>query len=372
VNGTLRGSVASVGGFSPDTQQMHLGSVRGTTYPAPGVCYYGCGGGHAIPTAQEMADAAAASLAAKAFSPISGKTDKWWDLKADIAAAGGAVPLTYAERVSGTDRFTRSNPDLKLRITARTERLRTHEIAPVFRGLSAFSDSSRYSAADGFDADAAGWWGLVAFIVTTQAVATANTRGLLSRMSNVTNTGWDVRLTGTNNLITFGMADASATPNYSLNGSTAITATDLNRIQVFGFGFDSSVNYTRCYWKRNAVAPAARSGLTRSPSSPLTLGALSYPGYPSDSGIVILGAALGTGWPAPGEWNAAYDAIIASERVVGIANRTSALYDVTLDVQEANGAVPTTIRNRAGATGDLTRGASAPTIAPVYGRTFGW
>lgn len=222
------------------------------------------------------------------------------------------------------------------------------------------------------DADAAGWWGLVAFIVTTQAVATANTRGLLSRMSNVTNTGWDVRLTGTNNLITFGMADASATPNYSLNGSTAITATDLNRIQVFGFGFDSSVNYTRCYWKRNAVAPAARSGLTRSPSSPLTLGALSYPGYPSDSGIVILGAALGTGWPAPGEWNAAYDAIIASERVLGIANRTSALYDVTLDVQEANGAVPTTIRNRAGATGDLTRGASAPTIAPVYGRTFGW
>lgn len=372
INGVLRGSIANVGGFSPDTQPMYLGSVRGTTYPAPGVCYYGLGGAHAIPTAQEIADAATASLAAKSFVAIPGKTDKWWDLKADIAAAGGAVPLVFPERISGTDRLTRGNPDLKLRVTERTERTRTHEIAAVFRGLSAFSDANRYSALDGFDADATGWWGLVAFIVTSQTV-TSNTRGLISRVSNAPIAGWDVRLTGTNSLITFGMADGtSPTPNYQLNGSTAITATDLNRVQVFGFGFDPSVSYTRCYWKRAAIAPAARNGVTPAPSGPLTLGALSYAGYPSDSGIIIIGAALGNGWPQPGEWNQAYDAIVSRERVVGIANRTLALYDVQQDIIDAGGSAPTTITNRAGSTGHLTRGGSAPTVSPLYGRTFGW
>jgi hypothetical protein len=90
-------------------------SNAGGTYASDeGIVTFGGGGGHFIPTAGELATAAAASLASGRFTAIPAKTDKLWDFTQDMVESGNVLPSVFKERVSGVDHLTRVGTSMEL------------------------------------------------------------------------------------------------------------------------------------------------------------------------------------------------------------------------------------------------------------------
>lgn len=316
------------------------------------------------PSDAQIAAAASAALSAGRIVGVPGHSQRY-DLVQDVIDAGGKVPAIWRERVANTNTMTTVGAPLQ--VAQRTERTWSYETSPIYYGATAFTDADRYVFDGGFPGDAASWWGLLWYLVTSQSVPSA-TRGLLA--CNTATSGWDVRTTLTNTTIAMGFADGAG--SYTTVGTSAIAAADVGKVQAFGFGWNAPVGQPQTFAKRAAIAAAARTGYTPSAGgTPLVLGGFSAAGNAATAGISILGFALGFGAPALAEWQAAFDAGLALERVIGIANRTSTLVDLTLDAKANGGALAALAQDRAGGGRAMTR-AGSPTITAHHARSFGW
>lgn len=229
----------------------------------------------------------------------------------------------------------------------------------LYYGASGFGAGDQYSYVNGFVGDAAGFWVLLWYVITSQSVPSA-TRILLGCG------GWDIRTSLAHSTISLGFLDGAS--SYTIVGTTAITAADVGKVQCFGFCWDGLAQQVRPFSKRTALAATARSGYTAAP------GALAFGrvlSWPADAGISLLGFAVGLGSPADAEFLAAYDAGKAQGRVVGIAGRTSTLIDLTLDAKGNGGVLPAVLADRAGGGRALTRAGNVTTTTH-YALAYGW
>lgn len=308
------------------------------------------------PSDAQIAAAASAALSAGRIVGVPGHSQRY-DLVQDVIDAGGKVPAIWRERVANTNTMTTVGAPLQ--VAQRTERVWSYETSPIYYGASGFGAGDQYAYANGFVGDAAGFWALLWYVITSQSVPSA-TRILLGCG------GWDIRTSLANSTIGLGFMDGAS--SYTIVGTTAITAADVGKVQCFGFCWDGPAQQVRPFSKRTALAATARSGYTAAP------GALAFGrvlSWPADAGISLLGFAVGFGSPANAEFLAAYDAGMAQERVAGIAERSSTLVDLTLDAKGNGGVLPAVLADRAGGGRALTRAGNV-TTTPHYARAYGW
>lgn len=366
VNGIKKGSDYTYT-YPVATGQMVLGyDYPSASQVAGDIEIFGVVGGNGastVPTDAEMWSHYLGCTFARAPIAISGKTTHLYDITQDIAAAGTTnLPTVLRERVSGVEHMARVGAPLQ--VAQRTERTYSYDTSPILYGLANHSDNDYYDTQDGEAGDLMGWWGYVAFVVTSQAVSSA-TRALIGKLTATT--GWDIRVTGTNSVVQVGWQDS--TPAYAYVGAAALGAADVGKVQVYGWTWDAPSGMVRVYHKRVLSTSASRTGYTPG-TGRFILGTGYTAGYAATSGLSILGFALGRGTPTLGEWHYVYDVVVAKETMVAIPGRTTMMVDVSSDIRENNGVLPGMLRDRVG-TSHLAR-TGQPTVTPHYARVYGW
>lgn len=366
LNGASMGSPVAITGYTPSAMSMTLGATNGgSTYGASNVDFWGAEGGNFAPTDGEIATAAADSLATGTIAAIAAKTSHRYDLKADIAAAGGGVPLALAERISGVDRLT--VVDHKLEVGRRTERLWSYETQPIFRGLDGWADANHYQSTfnDTISTNAGWWWSLLVWV----PAATVTSNILIGARSTSPGTsGFDIRAAANNTSFNWFMGDGSA---FNSSGN-AVAA--LDRVNLFVGVWDAAAMRQRTYTKRGELGSGTvRTGY--SPASTVKIGIGREPSLGAGNAQPqrnVLGFAMGQGIPTYAQVMAHFDHVQASEAMQTIPGLpASLLVDTTLDIAAAGNTVPASLANRGSVGGTFTRTGS-PTLTATHARAWSW
>lgn len=367
VNGTAAGTPLTVTTYNPGTTNMVLGATNGgVLYPAIGCDIFGAAGGHFVPTAGEIAAASASSLSSGSIAAVAAKTSHRYDLKADIATAGG-VPTTSLERTSGVDSLSVSNA--KLEVAQRVERTWSYESAPILYGARDFSPSDCFEVATSVgDSNTQSFWAAALF--TPYATSVSKNRDLFGSLSLAALTsGFTIRVYGANTSIAFLAADAAGTGRNPTVSTLA--ATDMGKTCLYLGVYDQTALKLRGYTRRlEAGTGFTVSGYTPA-SSGLRIGRSFVATDTSAPDIAMHGVAAGLGLPTLAQVQAFFDATMANERIASIAGMTSLRIDIDADIRANGGAIPTTLVDRQSGTFNFTR-TGAPTVAQQYARAWVW
>lgn len=368
VKGAQVGSGTAITGFTTSTvPNMGLGNGNaafpsGLSFgePPDGVIVLGLAGGNGVPSAGEIATMDTACASANDIVAIPGKTDHLYSLKQDIAAAGGSLPIKSADRVGTDDLFLIGSG---LVTAPRTERVWSYDSVPLMYGASAFTTLNYFSVSGGFGGTDKGFWVCWVGIITSQAVS-STTRTLLAKRGGTT-PGWEIRTTGTNSLLSVVMGSSSSS---ATTGTSSIAAAEVGKLFVIIATYDTT---GRVRWYLRRVENGSGTNLTGNyvaAAADMTMGKRSD-GQAAD-GVTCLGFSCGDCTVSLPEAQALHDAIMAKERIQGIPGKTSMLVDVSLDVSEAGGVLPTTLRDRVGSQHMSMNGTVA--LASQYGRSWVW
>lgn len=366
VDGVQAGVDVAAASFTANasTVSFGIGQQGGTAAFASGVVEIVQGGNTTL-TPAEIATTCANLTAPPPI--VMGKTLKRWRFEDDIAANAGKLPAQSVERVSGGDNLSRTGAPLQ--VAQRVENVYAWESTPVRYAVSGVSDANRFTTLVGEPGDASGFFAGVALTVETQVVASA-TRGLISRTNG--SAGFDIRLTGTNSILTAGFADGAGA--YSTNGASPVAAGDVGKVLFYMLVWDAAVGRVRAYAKRVEVGTGTvRTGYTVPPtaaSHPWTIGGLSYAGYAA-SGVTIHSVIAGRGVPSLAVFQALSDDVVANNgRLTLVVPGTTMLIDTTLDITANGGAMPSQLLDRVGNNHFAREG--TPSVAPQYARAMGW
>lgn len=361
INGVQVGSdVAAASYTAPSSASMLVAQFTGT---ANGPRPFGSGyveaveGGNTILTAGEIATLNADLTVSPPV--IAGKTQKRWIFEQDIAAINSALPARSVERISGGDDLVRFGAPLQL--SQRTERPWSWETTPIMYGISGFNNSHYFNQVPGFAGDPIAFWVCWLGIIESQAVSSA-TRVMLAKRSS-TNPGWQLYTNGTNSSFQCGIGNSTGAVTTT---TSAIASGEVGKLFVLLMTFDGSKQHMHLRRAEVGTGSSALTGAYVDSAANLTLGKRSD-GFAATS-ITTLGWSAGLGYVAISEYQALYDAIMAKERIQGIPGKTTTLIDVTLDVIEAGGVLPTTLKDRVG-TANMGQGGN-PVLAPQYARPW--
>lgn len=371
VNGTLRTSNAQTAyAFTAGANNFYAGAQSTSQFPGlDAFVLREVGGSNTdVWSDAEVATAAASALSTGRLAGVPSKTQKQWSITQDTAS--GAVPALITDRVAGTDPLVVVNN--KLEVAQRTERLWSYETTPILYGSQAptnaagtdFWETSTQLGETG----ASSWWAAVFFMVLSQSV-TSTPREMLGSVASTPSRGFTIRTNLANSTVNLLAIDNAATGRAAPAG--AIAAADVGKLQLYVGAYDQPALTLRSYFKRAQVsAGTAVTGYTPSTTNGFRIGQAFLSTLSANAdGIAIYGVAAGLGLPSLAEIQAQYDATMASERIAGIAGKTSFRIDLTADA--SGGALPSTLSNRDGAGFTFTKNGSPGTQAQ-YARSWGW
>jgi len=355
VDGAAVGSVALTG-YVPHTGPFYVGVANGATYFASGVTYFGVGGGHAVPTAAEIATAAAASLASKRFVGIAGRTDRLHDFVQDAADLGGVLPGRSVDRMGSGDDLVRVGAPLVL--AQRTERGWGCETAPIMRGLSGFSDAAGYVA----PASLIGGGGVpftVGAVFRCEATGGAINGVVLVAGSQGGPTGIQVRfLSGVLYVYMRGPTGDVVTTTY------LFAAADIGKYFAVMGSFDGT--RLTLYIRRMMPASGALvSALVTDATAPMMVGF-----HPSKGqnlwlrGATVIGWIFGDAATTLPEYQAWHDACLALETVAAMPGKPMHRYVI------ANDPAPDSIAPLDGGNGPVFTRSGMPAVVPLHARAW--
>lgn len=359
----VAGDVA-ITGYTPFAGPTILGQF-GAAQPLTGVSLFGAGIAHAVPTAQEIADSATASITAGALRPIAGKTDRLWDLVG--ASTAGALPASVPDTMGSGDALTRTgSPELavytetappppsaladtvtqaSVDAMARVGLPRVTVIDPTIdgratKGVLGFAENAYLEGTVAPLGSTTGmwisWYGVVDASLASARVINGNRESAVQR-------GFGLGMTS-GNAPFFELATTSAIPGAI---GTAFAAGDYGQPTVFHGLFTGSV--ARVY--RDGMqqgADVAVAGTFVQALSKWRIGRMSDSLLVASS-IRAFGEAGGNGVPTLAQIQAHAKAVLAGGRMVAMEGATTGLlHDFTQDTLDNGGELPVTCQDRAG------------------------
>lgn len=358
VNGVAAGTPLAVAAYSPGTTSMVIGANNGgALHPATNVDIFGACGGHFAPTAGEIATAAAASLSTGVITAVPAKTSHRYDLKADIADAGGAVPARSIERTSGVDPMIVVNT--KLEVGSRIERLWSYETTPIMYGAQGWSAANYLARAGGagaFLATATPFW--IAFAVIVPATPGASVE-LIFGGSTGSNPGFQVYFQ-----VGAVQAALALSPSGAAGASAvAVSAADVGKVLLVGYQWTGSVLQT--YARRAKVgSDVTAASFVPNPNGAFFLGRrYDTTSNPLNAATSVLGLMGGSSTLTLAEWQSAYDALVANEAITAIPGKTDRLWRFAQS--GALGSTPDAMGNS-----DPITVVGSPTVTSMFARAF--
>lgn len=296
-----------------------------------------------------------------------------WSLRDTLQLANVSVNDNAAAPASIPDSVTSASADAMAKVGSpvvrvidpATPRLWSYETSPIYRGAGALTQTA-YFVSTFDDPTVAGQSFYNAYLYWVPAVTQAAASVAGANALAAPNTGWDLRFGANNATANWFIGDGAA---FNTSSNAVLATGKLNLIVCV---WDQAALRQRIYANRAEVG----TGQTRTAYAPTGAGTKIQLGFsPRDAGLgtgarALLGFAQGLGAPSLAQVQALFDAVVSNETMQGVPGMTSTLVDLTLDIAGNGGAIPASLPNRAGS-GSFTR-TGAPTVTPIYARTYSW
>ena len=191
------------------------------------------------------------------------------------------------------------------------------------------------------------------------------------RESHNASLGWEICTLSTNATMVFSVG--SATGNAS--AQVSITKDDINKLLlVTGVWAADASPLAILYMRRNLCSQASLSAGVYTPTAATakpSIGHNSLRNYDSGSSVVIYGVYYAPGIARISHIYAQHDAVVVTERIQPCPGMPGTLIDLTADIEENGGSLPTTFKNRSTAGVDFISASGIPAISPQYARHWG-
>lgn len=337
VRGVQAGTDTAHGAMMATTASMLLGT-QAAQYPATNMTIFGaCGGDGVIPTAAEMLQLNADTVATGRIGTIAGKTFKRWDLHQDIDANGGpvnGVPAQLLDRsAGGTDHLARVGIEVK-------------STANAIRAVGPYAMGHYWQSAPGAAITGANTGFHVVIDLWFTAVPTAGTVFSYSNGSN----GYYLTINPSGMRFTL--------PGFVATGYFVLTAAHLNkRIRVV---CQKTATHIQMQVNGVAVADVAAASYTAPAATvPLVVGAYAFNSDPLTVGYVEL-LQGGNAELSSGEVAALFTDLTAAPPIT--ASKTLKRWRFEQDIAASGGVLPGFSVERIAGGDNLVR-INAPTVA---------
>lgn len=348
---TCFGTFSTTGAYAVTSHDIRGGSV-----------------GYSIPTAEEIATAAASALATGKVVGVPGKTDRLWSIVDDVIEANGNVPIIYKDRVGGKDIVLGGGVS---QVAQRVERLWGYEKLPILYGASGFTLNHYYEATTGISGHPSGFWVATLFRIDTQAVA-SKARIIVAKRADTD--GWQIYTNATNSTL-YGCVQT--TSNYYLTPAVTLAAGDVGKLLLAVMVYDVGTQKIRMYYKRveQGTGTTTAGTYTVPTAIPMRVGRSNSTGDASANGLTVFGVAGGDGGQiALGRIQAYHDAAMALEDLpptMGIPGFGGSRYSFSEATRAAGGTIPASVTDSSGKSDSLVK-VGSPTLVPHYTRSWIW
>lgn len=365
LNGVSTGAPVAVT-FTPATVALSFGASNNLTIVAQDWDARGFGFGNAsLSLADIQQHTAAIVTAGYRMLAIAGKTDRVHDLTADTIANGGpdnGVPATVLDRI-GTDHLARVGTGLT--VAQRVERVWSYETSPILYGGNTWTLASYFAAAvNALPGDPAGFTVSILARLVSQSVTSA-TRGLLGQRANTTH-GWSFASVGLNSTVVLGVGNGSTAVNSS---SAVMSASDVGKIHLLQGTYDGSAARLRAKRLDVGTAVTLTGGFAAATTGAPMLGRVNHTALLAAEGWEIYGFTYALGVASLAQYQAQWDAVMASERIMPVPGLPGMLFDFDLDARAAGNDVPGTITDRTGNAATFAK-VGAPALGLQHARAW--